>query len=116
MNNLGLNLTNQEAENIGVSPLLLEEIKKSSILETDKKWSPSTVANLLKENPEIVLSEIIRVLNLLDNGGWWYGILPVSNNEGINFVRITIRPPETHDIKIEENKETEEKMIILNKF
>lgn len=116
MSNSDLSLTNREAENIGVSPLLLEEIKKSFTLGTEKEWSHSTAINLLKENPEIILSEIIRVLNLMSNGGWWYAIFPVSNNEGLNFVRITIKPPETHDIKIEENKETEEKTIILSKI
>lgn len=77
----------------------------------------STLLTWLRENPEVVLSEIVRVLNLLDNvENWWYGISQIKAEDGTILLRITIAPPENYEISVLENEsQTINQIVLRNK-
>jgi hypothetical protein len=94
----------------------VEERKLPLILGTENEHSPSTLINWVKENPEVCVSEITRVLNLLENADWWYAISPVKAENGTILVRITIAPPKNYKLEILEDKFSEIKTISINKI
>lgn len=110
-----LNHLNQTESDIGDLQSEAETIKELNILDEISRYDNYTLVTFLKENPEVCLSELNRVLNLFNLSEWWFSINPTKAEDGTLLARISIAPPDDYEIKILENPETKTKKIILNK-
>ena len=107
--------TNQRIESSGDLKEGQEKTEKLNISEESKELKNSMAINFLRENPEGVISEISKVLKILDNLDWWYVLTKIKVDDGTNLIRITIASPETHNLDLLGTDEEEYKEIVIRK-
>ena len=105
------NPTKAKEKNIADLQNPQEETKKFNILEIDNEQLNFSEIDFRNVSPEIVLSQVTQVLNLMDNCGWWYATTTVKTEGGDTLVRITISPPDGYKLSLIEKEDFKELKI-----
>lgn len=99
---------------IGDLSLGAEEKEKLDILEQIEKSKSFSLIKLLKENPEVIISELNKVLSwlsIVDN--WFVALAQIEASDGAILVRFTISPPKDKKLSVVVDKTDESKKILL---
>ena len=85
---------------------------RPSTLETMMSSENFILEDFLKENPEILLSEINKILYWLGVSDWFVALTNISAPDGNNLIRITFCPPKPNKILIKEIEDTSKTIVI----
>lgn len=99
---------------IGDLSLGAEEKEKLDILEQIEKSKSFSLIKLLKENPEVIISELNKVLSwlsIVDN--WFVALTQIEASDGAILVRFTISPPKDKKLSVVVDETDESKKILL---
>ena len=104
----------REENDIGDGNLEVEKTEELLTLAEMQKQEPSSLKSFLEENPEILVSEINRILSWISaTDNWFVALSPIMAQDGNILIRITVAPPKEYKLVVYEDKTDNSKQILI---
>lgn len=92
----------------------VEQTDELSILEMTEKSGNFSLKDFLEENPEVIVSELNKVLHWISTADNWFVVLqPIMAQDGTVLVRFTLSPPKNKKLVVYEDESDKSKQIVI---